>query len=241
MYSFANMSWPRILVGGVAIVASILLVLEIGAWRQDRQVSFEAQQVLQSLNEEFTSLHKVLSQHLAEHLRTLELLENLLMAIENGSSKDDGPIIDSALLEMTSPVTWDRSESALDALLSSGRTEFLTSGALRANLSAWEGVIGEFWDDQELANKMAYETHIPFFASMNVVDPAVMTELSEDRPHPDISISNDSDAIRQLLEDPKFHVLAEVRYRFKEHLIVEIEIAIAAAEAILAEVEEPPS
>ena len=73
----------------------------------------------------------------------------------------------------------------------------------------------------------------------NVPVSAVMTASSADRPTPERSISNDPDAIRQLLEDPKFHVLAEVRYRFKEHLIVEIEIAIAAAEAILSEIEKP--
>jgi hypothetical protein len=241
MYNIANKSWPRILIGGVATVAGIFLILEINAWRHDRQVSFEEQQVLQNLKEEYTTLHKVLKQHLAEHLRTLEFLENLLLAIENGSSKDAGPTIDSALLEMTSLVTWDRSEIALEALLSSGRTEFLTNGKLRARLSAWEGVFGEFLDDQEIANKMVYETHIPYFVRKNVAVAAVMTESSDNRPTPERSISDDPDAIRQLLEDPKFHVLAEVRYRFKEHLIVEIEIAIAAAEAILAEVEEPPN
>ena len=85
---------------------------------------------------------------------------------------------------------------------------------------------------------MIHESHIPYFVSKNIAVGAVMTESSADRPTPERSISNDPDAIRQLLEDPKFHVLAEVRYSFKEHLIVEIETAIAAAEAILSEVEK---
>ena len=239
MHNFANLSRPRVLVGGVAIVASIFLAFEIEAWWRDHQVSLEEQNVLQSLNEEFTSLHKVLTRHLADHSRTLEALQNLLLEIEHGPSKGVGPIMDSALLEMTSPVTWDRDDSALDALLSSDRTNILTNNRLRAKLSAWDGVFGEFWGDQEIANKMVYETHIPYFLSENVAAVAVMTESTDDRPTPEGSISNDPDAIRRLLEDPKFQVLAEVRYRFKEHLIVEIEIAIAAAEAILAEVEKP--
>lgn len=239
MHNLANMSWPRVLVGGVAIVAAIFLALEIGARWQDPQVGIEEQQVLQGLKQEFTSVHEVLTRHLTDHSRTLESLENLLLEIENGPSKDIGPIIDSALSEMTSPVTWDHDDGALDVLLSAGRVDILTSSTLRAKLSSWEAAFSEFWGDQEIANTMIHESHIPYFVSKNIAVGAVMTASSADRPTPERSISNDPDAIRQLLEDPKFHVLAEVRYRFKEHLIVEIETAIAAAEAILAEVEKP--
>jgi len=213
--------------------------LEVGSRWQDRQVGFEEQQVLQGLKQEFTSVHEVLTRHLAEHSRTLESLENLLLQIENGPSKDVGPIIDSALSEMTTPITWDHGDGALDALLSAGRIEILTSSTLRAKLSSWQGVFGEFWGDQEIANTMIYDSHIPYFDSKNVPVTAVMTGSSANRPTPERSISNEPDVIRQLLEDPKFHVLAEVRFRFKGHLIVEIETAIAAAEAILAEVEKP--
>ena len=233
------MSWRRVLVGGVVIVAGISLAFGIDAWQRDRQIRYEEQRILQGLKEEFTSLHKVLTQHLAENSRTLASLEYLLLAIENGPSKDAGPVIDSALLEMTTPVTWDHGDGALDALLSSGRTKILTNSVLRAKLSAWEGVLGEFLGDQEIANKMVYDTHMPYFVRKNVAVGTVMAESYDDRPAPEGSISNDPEAISQLLEDSQFHVLAEVRYRFKEHLIVEIKTAIAAAEAILAEVEKP--
>ena len=239
MHYFANTSWPRVLVGGVAVVAGIFLAFEIDAWWRDHRVCFEEQQVLHDLNEEFTSLHKVLTRHLADHSQTLESLQDLLLEIENGPSKDVGPIMDAALLEMTGPVTWDRDDGALDVLVSSGRTNILTNSRLRAKLSAWDGVFGEFRGDQETANNMVNEIYIPYFHGENVAIVAVMTESSDDRPTAERSISNDPDAIRRLLEDPKFHVLAEVRYRFKEHLIVEIGIAIATAEAILAEVEKP--
>lgn len=239
MHNFGNMSRSRVLVWGVIIVAGIFLVFGIFAWQQDRQIRYEEQRILQGLKEEFTSVHKVLSQHLAENSRTLASLKDLLLAIENGPPKDAGLVMDSALLEMTTPVTWNRGDGALDALLSSGRTKILTNSALQAKLSAWEGVLGEFLGDQDIANKMVYETHMPYFVSKNVVVGTVMAESHDDRPTREGSISNDPEAIRQLLEDSQFHVLAEVRYRFKEHLIVEIKTAIAAAEAILAEVEKP--
>ena len=37
------MGWPRLLVEGVAIVASILLAFGIDAWWQDRQTHYEEQ------------------------------------------------------------------------------------------------------------------------------------------------------------------------------------------------------
>ena len=239
MHYFASMNWARVLLAGVAIAVSIFFAFEISAWRQDRQVGLEEQQVLPGLKKEFTSLHKILTRHLAEHSRTLESLGYLLLAIEKGPPIDAGPIIESALIEMTSPVTWDRDDGALEAVLSSERTKTLSNRMLVAKLSAWHGVFGEFWGDQEIANKMVYETHIPYFASKNVTVDTVVTEAYGDQPGPERFISIDSDAIRQLLEDPKFHVLLEVRYRFKEHLIVEIETAITAVEAILFEVEKP--
>jgi hypothetical protein len=238
MHNLPNTSWRRGLIGGAAVVAGAVLAFTLFAWWQDRQDGVEEQKVLQALNEEFTAVHTVLTQHLADQVRTRGLLENLLQIIENGSSKNAGPIIDSALLEMTSPDTWDRDDSALDALLAAARTRNLSSSTLEAKLSAWEGVISEYWGDQEIANKKVDETHIPYFVSMNIPVGAVSRESDDDRPMPKRSVSVSPDTIRRLLEDPKFHVLAEVRYHFKGHLIVEIESSIAAAEAILAEIKE---
>jgi hypothetical protein len=237
MHNLVDTSWSRVLIGGMTIVAGAFLAIALNAWWQDRQDGIEEQRILQAVKVEFTSIHTVLTQHLAEQARTRESLENLLQIIEHGPSKNAGPIIDSALLEMTSLDTWDRDDSVLDALLSTGRIRNLSNNTLGARLSAWEGVISEYWGDQEIANMMVAESHIPYFVGKSISVGAVMREPNDDRRTPEISISNNPDAIRQLLKDPKFHVLAEVRYNFKGHLIVEIETSIAAAEAILAEIE----
>jgi len=60
-------------------------------------------------------------------------------------------------------------------------------------------------------------------------------------PIPVKSISEDPEAIKRLLEDPRFRVLAEVRYGYNRHLRGEFEAAITAAEAILAEIEKSTS
>lgn len=232
------MGWPRILAEGVAIVASILLAFGIDAWWQDRQTRFEEQQILLGLNEEFQSIREVLRRHMELHLRDIQSLEDILVAIENGPSKDAGSIVEAALSEMISPVTTDLGNGTLDALLNSGRLEILTSSTLRANLVAWERVIGEVWDDQNNNAKMAFEIYLPYFVSERIPVGAAMRLGDDDWSAPVKPISEDSDAIKRLLEDVRFRVLAEIRYGFKRHLTGEFESAIAAAEMILEEIEK---
>ena len=235
MHDLIKTRWPRSAIGGVAVIVGVFLAF---TWWQDRENSVEEQKVLQVLKEEFTSIHAVLTQNLSEQVRTRKLLENLLLTIQNGSPNYVGSTVDPALTEMTSRDTWDRDENVLDELISAGRTRNLSNGALEAKLSSWASVIGEYWGDQKIANEMVDNTHLPYFAGKNISVGAEMRVSDDDRPSPERSVSNSPDTIRQLLEDPKFLVLAEVRYRFKEHLIVEIEIAIAAADAILAEIDK---
>lgn len=99
-------------------------------------------------------------------------------------------------------------------------------------------MIDEVWDDQEAHEKMVYEVFIPYFVSENVAADAAMRHWYDDWPIPVNSISEDPDAIKRLLEDPKIRILAGVRYGYKRHLTDEFKAAIAAAEAILVEIEK---
>jgi len=236
MRTAENISWPRIIAEGLAIVASILLAFGIDAWWQDRQTRFEEQQILQGLTEEFVTIHKVLTDHMSQHLGRVQSLEKLLFEIENGPSDDAGPIVELALLEMVSPTTSDLGNGTLEALLSSGRVEILMNKTLRARLAAWNGVIGEVWDDQADGAKMVYEVYIPYFVSENVRVGASMRQWYDDWPIPSGPVSEDPEALKRLLEDPKFRVLTEIRYGYKRHLTQEFEVAIAGAEAILLEI-----
>ena len=65
-----------------------------------------------------------------------------------------------------------------------------------------------------------------------------MRQWYDDWPIPLGSVSEDPQALKRLLEDPRFRVLTEIRYGYKRHLSQEFEIAIGAAEAILLEIEK---
>ena len=136
--------WKRLSVEAAAIVASILLAFAIDAWWEDRQIRIDEQQVLLGLGAEFVTNREVLSRELASHLKDLQSLEDILLLIEGGQSDDAKSIAMAALDEMQAPKTTDLGNGALDALLSSGRVEILTSRKLRTQLTAWEGVISAF-------------------------------------------------------------------------------------------------
>jgi hypothetical protein len=217
--------WNRLAVEAAAIVVSILLAFAIDAWWEDRQVQLEEQQILLGLSEEFLSNHEVLSQDLASHLKGLKSLEDILLLLEGGQSNDAKAIAIAALFEMKAPKTTDLGNGTLSAVLSSGRIETLKSKRLRTQLTAWKGVIGEVLDDQNNNAKMAFEIYLPYFVSENY-SPYAIGRSSEE-----------SAAVKRMLEDPKFRHLVEIRLSFQEHLTGELKNAIAAAELILAEID----
>ena len=229
--------WKRTTVEALAVVASILLAFTIDAWWEERGLRIEEQQVLQGLREEFLSVHKVLSQHLSEHLKGLQSLEDFLIAAEGGNVKEGTPIVDAVVLELLSPMTSDLGSGTLAALLSSGRIEILTNRTLRAKLASWEGVIGEVWDDQALNAKLVFEIHVPYFLAENIPAGAAMHQWYDEWSLPRKSLSDDPDMISRLIGDETFRAMVEIRYGYKRHLTVEFEIAIDAVDAILAEIE----
>jgi len=222
---------------GTAIVVSILLAFAIDAWWEERALRIEEQQVLQGLRSEFHSIRDVLSGHLSEHLQNVQALEDFLDATGDSGVEEAGPIVDAALLVLLTPMTSDLGSGTLDALLSSGRIEILTNRTLRAKLAGWEGIIGEVWDDQALNVKAVYEIHIPYFLTENIPAGAAMHQWYDEWPMPLRPPSDDPDMVSRLLRDEKLRALVDIRYGYKRHTTDEFDTAIAAVNAILAEID----
>ena len=214
-----------------------MLAFAIDAWWEERELRIEEQQVLEGLREEFISIHEVLSQHLNEHLQVLGWLEKFLVTAETSSAEEAGPIVDAVLLGLLRPRTSNLGNGTLNALLNSGRIEILTNRLLRAQLAAWEGVIGEVWDDQASLAKMVYEIHIPYFANEKIPAGATMHQLYDEWPLPPRLPSDNSVMVTRLLNDETLRTLVEIRYAYMRHTTQEFETAVAAADAILAELE----
>ena len=229
--------WKRTTVEAAAIVASILLAFAIDAWWEERGLRIEEQQVLQGLRSEFDSIRDVLSGHMSEHLQHLQTFEDFLDAAGNGGVEEAGPIVDAALLVLLTPMTSDLGSGTLAALLSSGRIEILSNRTLRAKLAAWEGVIGEVWDDQALNAKSVFEIHVPYFLAENIPAGAAMYQWYDEWPLPPKPPSDDPDMVSRLLSNEKLRVMVEINYGYKRHTMDEFNVAIAAVKVILAEID----
>ncbi len=232
-----NIQWRRLSIEAAAIVGSILLAFAIDAWWEERAIRIEEQQVLQGLGLEFHSIRDVLSRHLSKHLQGVQALEDFLSAAGNGGVEEAGPIVDAALLELLVPRTSDLGSGTLTALLGSGRIEILSNRTLRAKLAAWEGVIGEVWDDQALNVKAVYEIHIPYFLTENIPAGAAMHRWYDEWPLPLRLPSDDPDLVSRLLSDEKLHAMVEIRYGYHRHTTEEFDTAIATVNTILVEIE----
>jgi hypothetical protein len=232
-----NIPWRRHSIEAAAIVGSILLAFSIDAWWEERGLRVEEQQVLQGLRSEFHYISDVLSGHMSEHLQHLQTLENFLDAAGNGGVEEARPIVIATLLVLLTPMTSDLGSGSLDALIGSGRIEILTNRTLRAKLAAWKGVIGEVWDDQALNVKAVFEIHIPYFLAENIPAGAAMRQWYEESPSPLRPPFDDPDMVSRLLSDEKLRAMVEIRYAYKRHTKNEFEIAVAAVNEILAEID----
>ena len=238
MPSSRDIPWKRLIAEGTAIVLSILLAFGIDAWWDERKERIEEQQILQGLNEEFSLIRDVLKDHKHIHLGRLQALEDLLAAFDVDKSKRTTEVVAAGQEELLAPTTSDISNGTLRALLSSGRLEIIENERLRKLLVGWEISIEEVWDDQRAMSKLVYEIHAPYFISEGhgvgeVVDIWHSGNTASVR-----SIGEDAAEVERLLNDPRFQSMVEHRYLYKLHLTEEFESAIAAADEILAEINE---
>jgi len=233
-----QIAWKRLLAEGVAIIVSILLAFGIDAWWENRQERTEEQQILQGLNEEFSLIREVLTRHKQIHLGRLQALEDLLAAFDVDKSKRTVEVVAAALDELLAPTTSDISNGTLRALLSSGRLEIIENIRLRELLVGWETAIEEVWDDQQSMAKLVYEIHVPYFIGEGYGVGEVVDIWYSENTAPVRSIGEDMAEVGRLLNDPRFQSMVEHRYLYKLHLTDEFENAIAAAAAILAEIDK---
>lgn len=109
---------------------------------------------------------------------------------------------------------------------------------LRHKLVAWETAIGEVWDDQQSHAKLVHELYLPFLASEGYGFGDVIKAWYGDSTISMRTISDIPAEAKRLLGDPRFRSMVEADYLYKQHLTQEFDVAIAAVDEILAEIEK---
>jgi hypothetical protein len=223
---------------GTAIILSILLAFAIDAWWAERKQGIEETEILLGLQKEFVLNREALEGSLERHARGLSLLADLLIATDRGAWTATGTTIDEALLELTNPPTTDLGSGVLNALVSAGRIEVLSSRVLREKIASWEGVFDEVRDDEVNNRNLVFDRVIPYLMRWGVRLGDSLNYSLDDWPIPPRSVADDADALSRLLSDPEFASIVEIRYGFKTHATGEYELAIAAIDEILNEIDQ---
>lgn len=229
--------WKRISVEAIAIVGSILLAFAIDAWWAESQEREFERETLAGLLEEFQD-HKV-DMSRDGHVFILGAVNELIQAANTGSYESSRLTIDQLLFFLRIPLSLDLGSGVRDALISSGQIEVIADKALRYEIAEWSGVFDELRDDEEAGRKFVFDLVIPYLVSNGVPAPR-FTGFESGTPvmQPGYrALADNPVQIKNLLDDPEFLSILEVRASFLEHTIEENDELIAATDSIISKIE----
>ena len=158
-------SWSRLVLQASVIVFSILLALILDAAWEDRSERVEEREVLIGLEEEFEDLADGLNNWALRYVTWKAQTEWLLDSVRVG---DILPVVrvDSALVALVWPTTFDAGSGSRDALLESGRLELLRNRELRQRLSGWEAVLDETRDNEQAMRTFVLNVTVPLLGTV---------------------------------------------------------------------------
>ena len=230
-----DIPWKRIAVEGVAIVISILLAFAIDAGWEERRERIEEAEILLGLQSEFSRYRDDLAISIEIHDKARLTTSELVVATRRGSWTSTALDIDEAIANLGDPKSHDYGGGVLDALISSGRLELVSDNELRRQLATWSEVFNEVRDDED-RNIAFIQSHlIPLMLRWHIPQSRGMEICCKwvEWPIPIESITDDPDRLSQLLIDPEFAVLVDLRHTDLAHIALEYDHALEAMDKLL--------
>lgn len=218
----------------IAIVASILLAFAIDAWWDEWQEAREAQEILVDLREEFQAVGADLVVRRSEWQAAEESMARLLRSAASGDVPPPA-VMDTLLHHLTWTSTFDPGSGALEAVLSSGRLEWIEDLELRTALAGWPGVVQEIRDNEEMGRQFVSIVLQPYLARQGVPLSRVL-QVDRDWPVPAVPDMEAADAYRRVLADPEFQ--AHVAYRYSWINVAEYQEGLTALGRLMERLEE---
>ena len=206
-----------------AIVLSILLAFAIDASWQQRGQSREARELLTGLQSEFEFQRSELVRFRDRWSDVRVGTERLLEVTGSGVAPEPA-VMDSLILDLLNPATFDPRTGTLEAAKGSGQLGLIGSRELRDRLAGWEGVVDEVRDNEVAMRTFILSTIVPYLAERGVPVSRVWSLLpnigllgeqgSSARRWPG-GLASDAEAAgayASLVSDPEFQVLVSARY-----------------------------
>ncbi|KPK65516.1 MAG: hypothetical protein AMS21_04440 [Gemmatimonas sp. SG8_38_2] len=205
-----------------AIVLSILLAFTIDASWQQRGQSREARELLTGLQSEFEFQRSELVRF-RDRWRDVRVGTERLLEFTGSGLAPEPAVMDSLILDLLNPATFDPRTGTLEAAKGSGQLGLIGSRELRDRLAAWEGVVDEVRDNEVAMRAFILSTIVPYLAERGVPVPrawsllpnmGLLGEQGSARRWPGglTSDAEAAEAYASLVSDPEFQVLVSARY-----------------------------
>ncbi len=130
------------------IIAGIFLALQLDNWNQTRKDRQEEQQILLGLRTEFEANQGGLQYRWDISIENVRRMHQFMSHLSQPDSQYTIADLDQGLFASMFAGTWDPTNSALEALISSGGLRLIQDPTLRTKLAGWSAVVDEVRDNQ---------------------------------------------------------------------------------------------
>ena len=137
-----KISWKRISVEGVVIVASILLAFAIDAWWSDRQDQNTERQILIDAITEFRENLEILDTDISANNAVYDYLVGVeAMSDSELMALSDEEASELFAIENQTNAAFDPARGSIDAVVRNGDLRFITDRELRGHLARWSALL----------------------------------------------------------------------------------------------------
>ena len=176
MKKFEEIPWPRILIEGVVIAASILLALAADAWWDSVQERAVERNVLSALHAEFKTNLEILAQTSRRHRRALSATQTVISASQSDSF--DAEVSEGSIpSRVVSTPHYNPANGALAATIGSGQIGLIRNVELRNRLAGWDAIISDLVIDEQTRRDFVNHELRPALAEFGVGGGYVTSQL----------------------------------------------------------------
>ena len=153
--------WPRLLVEGGAIVASILLAFAIDAWWERRIELVKADVLIGSLHADFQASQSHLEQWLTGNERVLRATSEFLDELRGADINSEVLVSHEWIVAAVAAPTYSPTDSSLEAAIASGQIELIENVDLRNTLARWRQQLDDTREDELLIREIVVSQLVP--------------------------------------------------------------------------------
>ena len=167
MQKFEGINWPRILIEGVVIVASILLALAADAWWDSVQERAVERRILGAIRAEFETNLEILAKTRRSHRLALSATQTVISASQLDSFDADDPEASIPSRVISTP-HYNPANGALATAIGSGQIGLIGNIELRNRLAGWDAIISDLIIDEQTRRDFVTHELRPALAEFGV-------------------------------------------------------------------------